>query len=92
MFLASQAKRIQNDYLQHCDSLYYKRIIAISSKRVQKAIKKHKTSIIVFLNNPTSRQFDILETICAEYQEVGYQAHVKTMCNSTEKYLYITWE
>ena len=42
MFLASQAKRIQNDYLQHCDSRYYKRIITISSKRVQKAIKRHK--------------------------------------------------
>ena len=92
MFLASQAKRIQNDYLQHCDSRYYKRIITISSKRVQKAIKRHKTNIIVFLNHPDARQFNILETICEEYREVGYEARIKTMYNSTEKYLYISWE
>ena len=38
MFLACQARKVQNDYLQHCDSIYYKRLITISSKRVEKGM------------------------------------------------------
>lgn len=91
MFLACQARKVQNDYLQHCDSIYYKRLITISSKRVEKAIKKHQDHALIFLSSPTPRQFDILDTICSEYQQYGYQAEVRKMADSSEKYLYIGW-
>lgn len=91
MFLACQMRKMEEDYKQHKDNLFYKNIVVRVSKRLNRSLRKHKNDTMVFISTPRDRQYQILNMICEEYRNAGYVAEIRNVSHSSDVYIYISW-
>lgn len=91
MFLPCQLAKIDQDYIQHKENVYYKKIVTILAKRIGRALKHHKHSTTVTITNPNSYQYKVISDINLEYIDAGYNCELGSVKNSSDKYIKITW-